>query len=276
MKAFTLTKSGYYKPNQTDQSAISYPEEGNADCFQMEKHSQWFQARNKTILWALNRFPFKGDFLDVGGGNGYQISFLQQSDFKDKKIRSAMCEPGESGCINAANREVENVYCCFVEDFPFEEYHITGVGLFDVVEHIDDDVEFLKSIASRLPVGARIYITVPAKQSLWSLEDQYVGHFRRFNKKQSKRLVDATGLKSVYESYFFSYYYPLVWLLRVLPEKLGRKNDFATLKQKEDAYHKQGKLTKFLLNCLHNIELIFMRIGLKMPFGTSRLIVLEK
>ncbi len=63
-----------------------------------------------------------------------------------------------------------------------------------------------------------------AGKSLWSSEDEYGRHFRRYNGNDVKRILDNTNLKFIYSRYFFSYYVPFVWLLRVLHDKLGKKN----------------------------------------------------
>ena len=46
---------------------------------------------------------------------------------------------------------------------------IDSVGLFDVVEHIEDDYLFLKSINKYLKDDGYIYITVPALNFLYGL-----------------------------------------------------------------------------------------------------------
>ena len=186
-----------------------------------------------------------------------------------------MCEPGLVGCTNAANRGVENVYCCLFDELPIEEFNISAIGLFDVIEHIEDDVSFLKDIVKRVPSGTKIYITVPALQSLWSSEDKYAGHFRRYNRNDVKRILDNTNLKFIYSSYFFSYYVPFIWLLRVLPEKMGRKNTYDVLAKKEKDYHQRSKKLNVILNFFFWIEIKLSKIGIKPPFGTSRLVVLS-
>jgi len=273
---FKKNKLGYFIPTSFQKEQVSYPEQGNEDCYRMEENSQWFNARNGTILSCIKNFPFTGNFLDIGGGNGYQLRFLQRNYFKATNIKSALCEPGEQGCANAASRKVENVYNCTFQEFPFNDFKIGAVGLFDVLEHIDDDVEFLNKISDYLPKGSRIYITVPAMQTLWSNEDEYSGHFRRFNKKETLRLADNTGLKIVHQAYFFSYYVPLVWILRVLPEKLGKKLTFEEIRKKEENYHKSSSLLNAVLNGFHKLESITNSIGIKPFWGTSRFIVLEK
>lgn len=278
MSNYIKTESGFYIKGNIDANiAISYPTEGNKNCYEMETHSQWFQARNTNISDIIQRFPFKGDFLDIGGGNGYQLSHLQQTLFREKGITSAMCEPGPEGCSNAASRGVNNVYCTLVEDFPFNEYNIGGIGLFDVIEHIEDDAAFLNMLVSIIPNGTRIYITVPALKFLWSSEDQYAGHYRRYNLQEEARILKKTKLKLVYSGYFFSYYVPFVWLLRVMPEKLGKKVSPSVLQQRESQFHRQSGKLNLILNAAHKVEMLFFsRSILKNLLGTSRLIVLEK
>lgn len=273
---FKQSQAGYFELDNENDKSISYPDDGNDSSYSIEENSYWFKSRNKILLKILKKYPFKGDFLDVGGGNGYQIKFLQENYFNPLRINSALCEPGKNGCKNAITRGAKNVYCCTFQQFPFDKYSIGGIGLFDVLEHIEDDSKFLNELSGFLPIGSRIYITVPALNCLWSEEDNHGGHFRRFNKKHTQRIAKQTKLKIIYQTYFFSYYVPLVWLLRVLPEKLGNKKDFKTIQAKEINYHKQSGAISSILKIFNSIELFLISMGIKPIVGTSRLIVLEK
>ena len=53
--------------------AISYPEQGNEACFQIEDQSFWFQPRNDCIRELVRNFQPKGKvpIFDVGCGNGF-------------------------------------------------------------------------------------------------------------------------------------------------------------------------------------------------------------
>jgi hypothetical protein len=53
--------------------AVSYPEEGNEACFEVEDHSFWFRHRNDCIRELVRNFQpkGKGPIFDVGGGNGF-------------------------------------------------------------------------------------------------------------------------------------------------------------------------------------------------------------
>jgi hypothetical protein len=276
MTEFELLEAGYYVPVIGDAQHVSYPAKGNENCYAMEESSQWFAARNRTLEWAMHQFPFSGDFLDIGGGNGYQLRHFQQHMFLKRSINSAMCEPGVVGCANAASRGVKNVYNCLFADFPFSLYNVGGIGLFDVVEHIEHDSIFLSEMAEKVASGTRIYITVPALRFLWSGEDALAGHYRRYVKEDVIRLVRETGLKQIFTTYFFSYYVPFVWALRVLPEKLGRHRDDQELTENEKKYHAAGGIMNGLLNGCHAVEHAMIKRGTRPLFGTSLLMIFEK
>ena len=70
-------------------------------------------------------------------------------------------------------------------------------GLFDtiilihVLEHIENDREAVSHLHSLLKPGGKILIEVPAMQSLFSVHDKMLGHFRRYNKKNFRAMVDS-------------------------------------------------------------------------------------
>ncbi len=98
-----------------------------------------------------------------------------------------------------------------------------NIGLFDVVEHIEDDEAFLIENHSYLKKGGKIYITVPAYQWLFSEEDVYAGHYRRYSVKQISSLLENIGFEVKYKTYFFTFIPIPLFLLNALPYKLGIK-----------------------------------------------------
>ncbi len=168
---------------------------------------------------------------------------------------------------------IQAYFCCIFDEFPVEEFNKGAIGLFDVIEHIEDDISFLKDIEKRVPNGIKIYISFTALKSLWSSDADYAGYFRRYKWIGVKRILDNTNLKFIYSGYFFSYYVPFVWLLRVLPEKLGKQYTNEELASNEKDYHKRSKKLNCILNFLHCLEMKLSKIGIKPLFGTSRLMV---
>ena len=46
---FIKNKYGFFVKKEGS-NTLSYPEIGNDDCYEIEDNSQWFQARNRTLL----------------------------------------------------------------------------------------------------------------------------------------------------------------------------------------------------------------------------------
>ncbi len=80
------------------------------------------------------------------------------------------------------------------------------VLLMDVIEHIEDDREFLRELQSSSMVSddTILIITVPAFMSLRTSHDDYLKHFRRYSLSQAREVTKAAGFKSRVDGYFFS------------------------------------------------------------------------
>jgi 2-polyprenyl-3-methyl-5-hydroxy-6-metoxy-1,4-benzoquinol methylase len=76
------------------------------------------------------------------------------------------------------------------------------VVLLDVLEHIEDDVGFLRRLRACLKPGGRLVAKVPAGQWLYSPMDAAIGHFRRYSKKSLRRVLAAADLAAIEQRYF--------------------------------------------------------------------------
>src|SRR5437762_8958287 len=115
-------------------SSVSYPANGNFLCLPLEDASYWFRHRNECILAAIKRFPPAGAILDVGGGNGYVTRRLLDEGFD-----AALLEPGAVGALNGKTaRKIPQVICSTLEAAEFSPGSLSAIGVFDVLEHIDD------------------------------------------------------------------------------------------------------------------------------------------
>ncbi|MDQ3168758.1 MAG: class I SAM-dependent methyltransferase [Acidobacteriota bacterium] len=80
------------------------------------------------------------------------------------------------------------------------------VLLMDVIEHIEDDVSFLRRVASSPLVDHRtkVLITVPAVQALFSAHDRFLGHYRRYSNRRLAGAVGEAGFEVLEAGSFFS------------------------------------------------------------------------
>lgn len=269
--SFSIDNKGIWRVGV--ESDISYPDVGNDDSFALEDGSFWFNYRNSVIEAVIDNYPFDGDFADIGGGNGFQLMNIKKNNGNNSNI---LIEPGYNGCLNARKRELDCVYNMTFEEFDFSKFNIKGVSFFDVIEHIEDDVSFLKTLYSKIEKGTKIYITVPAYNRLWSDVDDYGGHFRRYNLKMVKKLALDSGYKLTYFNYFFSHLTLISYLMRALPYKLGKRSPKEKIMENETSQHNPKGIIKKLFNFFERRELKRIKNGRTILHGASCIFILEK
>lgn len=254
-------------------SKISYPEEGNAECFQLEDGSFWFKHRNAAIIELIMRFSPKSVFWDIGGGNGYVAKGIQ-----DAGLDSVLIEPGEIGCINARKRGLENVVCSTLQDAKLPESAISSCGLFDVLEHIEDDKAFLEMLHKSMAKDGLVYLTVPALQALWSREDEIAGHYRRYSTKSISDVFEKAGFSVLYVSYFFKPLIIPIFLFRSLPKLLGFKGDAGGAEKfkKEHGADSSKSISKSIMEWLLKGEIETVKKLQTNILGTSCILVARK
>jgi ubiquinone/menaquinone biosynthesis C-methylase UbiE len=258
-------EDGFWVVNENHE--VSYTPDGHKMSFQLEEKSFWYQYRNTLFLTILKKFPSEW-LLDIGGGTGFVALFLQK-----KGISTVVLEPVLSGALLCKERQIKQVICGQLEDVDFQPNSLPAISLFDVLEHIEEDELFLKKCNEVLKPNGRIYITVPAYQSLWSDFDVRVGHFRRYTLKILKKRLENTGFTVEYSSYFF-YFLPIfIWIFRVLRHKKYDKNSF---QKKEGEHLVSSPLSSFTVSFLLKTETLCFRIFGQVPFGSSCLIVGKK
>lgn len=248
-------------------SEISYPKEGNETCYQLEENSFWFRHRNNCIGALVKRFHTGSFFFDIGGGNGFVTQHLQKEG-----IESVLLEPGEAGVNYALKRGIKNVVCATLEDSGMKKRSIPSAGLFDVLEHIENDLMFLKNIHEYLLPGGHVFISVPAYKILWSHEDEIAGHYKRYTLKSLNEVLNKAGFKSVFGTYFFSVLPLPIFMFRTLPDKFRHhKEKMEAEKYKRDHAVKNGAFGK-VMNSIWAWELLRIKQLKKIVFGGSILV----
>lgn len=230
----------------------------------------WYVTRNERIANYIKRRLSsyeKASFLDVGCGCANVTGYLYEHGIKN--ITGWDMNPaGISICKTRypqINFEQKN-FLTSTLDFVYDKYD--ALGVFDCIEHISDDVQALKHLGSLIKPGGRIFITVPAMDSLWSKMDDYYGHYRRYTREslmQSMRLAD---LRLVECNYIMA---PLVPLLMVR-RKWRKIRDCQTAEQVDEVLARDARLPNALANAVLKLVLRCEEVLLKdkdMGFGSS-------
>ena len=266
-----------------DQETL-YPSEKHEGCFAIENKSFWFGHRNNCIISIVNSYPPQNNetIFDIGGGNGFVSMGLNNAGFD-----MVLVEPGKVGAFQAKQRGVENVICATTDTAKFKKNSLPAVGIFDVIEHIEDDMAFLYSISTLTKKNGRLYITVPSYSFLWSASDVAAGHFRRYTINNICQKLKSAGFEIEYASYFFQFLPLPVWFFRSLPYKIGLKKNVTKPKrtsksqktsesQKKNAHIIQYRLVLKILDFIMKREIKNLKGKKAMSFGSSCAIVARK
>lgn len=68
---------------------------------------------------------------------------------------------------------------------------------FMVMEHVEDDVGFVRKVSKLVHPGGYVAICVPGRRDHWSFEDETVGHLRRYDRTDLQQVLEAGGLRDV-------------------------------------------------------------------------------
>jgi ubiquinone/menaquinone biosynthesis C-methylase UbiE len=217
----------------------------------------WFQIRRKWIFDKLKIFiPPPAKVLEVGCGTGNVSSFLAKKgyevtgcEFYTDAIKRAW--PGFMIVQGDAN------------NLPFEDNQFDIVGLFDVIEHFQDDITPLKEALRVVRKGGILAVTVPAREELWSWIDEISLHKRRYTKEKLKLAFSKARLKPLLIDYIFMTLYPIMKCTR------SNKTD------KGDDLFRINKLVNILLGKLFDTERHISKI-VTLPLGTSLIGIARK
>lgn len=130
--------------------------------------------------------------LEVGAGLG---EFAAQFDDVDRLIVTDV-DPDAVAVLTrrfAGRSEVEVRQLEF-EKPPALTQPVSSVVAINVLEHIDDDVGALRSLATAVGPGGSLVLWVPGYQRLYGEFDRKVGHVRRYTPKTLAAAVLGAGL----------------------------------------------------------------------------------
>ena len=247
----------------------SYSAEHFEPLFAAEDRHFWFRSRNRCIAAAAKLIPNAGaihEVLEHGCGTGFVLAELQRL-FPNAQVTGA--DPFAEGLALARRRfagpliQTDLIGAGFREQFDL-------IGLFDVLEHLDDDIAILRAIREQLRPSGRLLLTVPAHMALWSDYDLASGHRRRYSRFQLETQLVAAGFKIEYCTGFMFALQPLVYLRRRLHGVLNSRSKKAeTANERIKSELEIHPILNRILALLLWPEPMWIARGWRLPGGTS-------
>ncbi|MEM7058258.1 MAG: class I SAM-dependent methyltransferase [Pseudomonadota bacterium] len=179
----------------------------------------WFVGRRRVLSGLIARMADPGPgaaVLDAGCGSGGNLEMLstfgQVTGVEYDDIARGM----------AADRGIAPIKAGALPDgFDVPDGGFDLIGLFDVLEHVEEDVASLRTLGGKLKPDGQLVISVPALPWLWSSHDVSHHHFRRYTKASLSQSIGEAGLDIAGIGYFNTLLFPAVLAQRLIQKTTG-------------------------------------------------------
>jgi 2-polyprenyl-3-methyl-5-hydroxy-6-metoxy-1,4-benzoquinol methylase len=242
---------------------IDYPHAGLAALGLEGGAGYWFDHRAQSVIDALEHLTRARSIWDIGAGAGSMSGRLLRAGYDVVAV-----EPIAEGARAIARQGIPAVFCSSLEQLGLPGGCLHVVGLFDVIEHIENPTDLLREVHRVLDPSGVAVLTVPAFPVLWSDEDEVAGHKLRYRRNNLDRLMSSLGFHVMLSQYLFGSLVVPVVLKRAMPFRLGRrlKQDeaLAAVAQQLSPGPRLDRAMRRLLRVEHTVGKRF-----RMPVGTS-------
>lgn len=171
--------------------------------------------RESCVADVTRAWP-TGSFVEMGAGTGQMSRLFLERGFT-----------GASHDLGADSRKMMRERLAYagprmrvVEDLaelPVNAFDY--LFAFEVLEHIEHDVDVLRRWMAYLKPGGHVLVSVPAHARKYGRSDVLVGHVRRYEQAELRTLLGDVGVGDVH---MVNYGYPLTELTRRISNRLVR------------------------------------------------------
>jgi len=174
---------------------------GDISDFELEVKDWWVNARYRELkkAIALNKQKY---VVEIGCGSAQNL-FLIDRDYPHLRLLGVDDKCGEVSYSWLPDR-IE-----IIPDINRKLFSADVYLLMDVIEHIENDAEFLSMIVEQAKHRARFFVSVPAFPVLWSQRDEELGHYRRYTKLSLRKTCAKAGITIERCYYKYSFLFPL-------------------------------------------------------------------
>lgn len=161
----------------------------------------------KQLIPPIDTHP---SALEMGCGHGLFMWQLQHN----LGLLARGCDIDQSSVKKALQLGVQAEEYDILKQRPEYKNAFDVIFLMDVLEHVEDEEQFLRAIANHLKPRGKLFINVPAHAWLFSKYDVTAGHVRRYSMESLHRAVEKCGFRCLESRW---------WGLSLIPILIARK-----------------------------------------------------
>lgn len=215
----------------------------------------WLFGKTEFIGLLLKQLNLPKDIniLNVGAGTGNDIHQIK------KNGNVFVLDIDQKALDLIPDNLVKEKKVANACEIPYPENSFDLVVSFDVLEHIEDDHKAVSEIKRVLKPGGFFVFTVPAYSFLFSAHDEYLDHYRRYNKLQLIDLLKEFKKIELGSRFFFLF----------IPIALDRLINRLINKNREYKLVKFPKIINVIGCWILSFENYLFKKGLRYPWGSS-------
>jgi len=233
----------------------------------VEWNEEYFNLTPELDLFQYRMIkPHLGnDILEVGAGPGRITQLLLRDG--GPYSRFVVSEPSDHFFEQLKMRFPPAARCTLVQGATSDllrRYPLAFDTIFsvDVLEHVEDDRQFVTDCLGMLKPGGKLITLVPALQILYSDFDRSIGHYRRYNKTMVKDLI--RGLDYQIQQLYYTNF------LAIIPSLIFfkmRKLDYQNTSNAKQFMFLARLYSKYFIPAINLMErYISMQLGLNLTF----------
>jgi ubiquinone/menaquinone biosynthesis C-methylase UbiE len=165
-----------------------------------------------ALLQAIREVRPDATIADLGCSTGYLLEDLRAAHRDATLIGVDMVAAG----LIKAHETVPSARLLRADvcRLPLADASLDAVLSANLLEHVPDDTAALREIARVLRPGAHVAIVVPAGPRTYDYYDRFLGHERRYGRRELAGKCRTAGLEPVADHFIAASLYPAFWLVK--------------------------------------------------------------
>jgi SAM-dependent methyltransferase len=226
-----------------------------------------------AILAGVGPLPATATIADVGCSTGFLLEDVRAAYPSATLLGVDLIGAG----LEKAHRLVPSAQLVRADtcDLPIADARLDAVVSANLLEHVPDDRGALREFHRVLSPGGRAVIVVPAGPSTYDYYDRFLGHERRYGRRELASKCADAGFEIVDDAYIGALLYPPFWLVK-------QRNRRIHGSLRGDALERQvaGDIARThdsrIGDLAWRIERRLAAAGVKLPFGIRSLVTARR